>query len=95
MYLAYMYAVAGITFGATGTCYLVSTAAQTFQEYEIWNHASGPLAIVMPQQEMLFMGYVKQYGDWTSMLALSSAMRMPAYLQAVFGQNGRGLGLDM
>ena len=95
MYLAYMYAVPGIVFGTTGTCYLVSTPAHAFQAYEVWNHAGGPLAIVLPQQDMRFMGYAKQVGPWTSMLDLYRASRVTAYLEAVFGQNVRGLGLDM
>jgi hypothetical protein len=89
-----MYAVPGIVFKYPGTCYLVSTAAQTFQEYEIWNHANGPLALVLPQQTMQFIGYVKQYGPWTSMLDLYQSKRITAYLEAVFGQNRAGYGLD-
>jgi len=52
------------------------------------------LAIVMPQTSMNFMGYVKQYGPWTSMADLYQTRQIPAYLEAVFGQNVQGSGLD-
>ena len=43
---------------------------------------------------MNFMGYVKQYGSWASMADLYQTRQIPAYLEAVFGQNVRGSGLD-
>ena len=43
---------------------------------------------------MNFMGYVKQYGPWASMADLYHTRQIPAYLEAVFGQNVRGSGLD-
>jgi len=74
--------------------YMVSTRHQIFQEYECWWHPQGPLAIVLPQTEMHYLGPLKNYGTWESIDDYVRG-RTPAYIEAVFGMNAKGWGLDM
>jgi len=94
MYMAWMYAVPATFWNREGTVFMVSTRHQLFAEYECWWHPAGPLAIVLPQTSMYFLGPLKDFGTWASIDDFVRG-KTPAYIEAVFGTNSHGLGLDM
>ena len=47
MYICYAYAIDAMAAGRDGVLYLMSTPAQTFDEYEVWYYPGPPAAFVI------------------------------------------------
>ena len=69
MFITYAYALDGMAAGRHGVLWLMSTAAQTFEEYEVW-YSEGP---------PLFFGYVhsRRYMSFESSVDLCVNSKRP------------------